>query len=61
MRNLNRRTSIDASYQVSFHLSIRFQMRRFLVIDQLEKKIACGGHVFNESGQNLAFFIEDLP
>jgi hypothetical protein len=36
-------------------------MRRFLVIDQLEKKIACGGHVFNESGQNLAFFIEDLP
>ena len=37
---------------VSVHLSIRFQMRRFLVIDQLEKKIACGGHVFNESGQN---------
>ena len=52
MSNVYRETSIDASYQVSVHLPIRFQRRRFLVIDQSETKIACGGHVFNESGQN---------
>jgi hypothetical protein len=37
--------SIDASYQVSDHLAMRFQRRRFLEIDQSETKIACGGHV----------------
>jgi hypothetical protein len=37
--------SIDASYQVSFHLAKRFQ-RRFLEIDQSETRIACGGHVW---------------
>ena len=36
--------SIDASYQVSDHLAMRFQ-RRFLEIDQSETRIACGGHV----------------
>jgi hypothetical protein len=43
--NLYRGPSIDASYQVSFHLAKRFQ-RRFLEIDQSETRIACGGHVW---------------
>jgi hypothetical protein len=37
--------SIDASYQVSDHLTKGFQSRRFLEIDQSETRIACGGHV----------------
>jgi hypothetical protein len=45
MSNLNRGPSIDASYKVSDHLDKRFQRRRFLQIDQLEIRIACGGHV----------------
>ena len=44
MSNLYRGPSIDASYQVSDYLDKRFQ-RRFLEIDQLETRIACGGHV----------------
>jgi hypothetical protein len=38
--------SIDASYQVSDHLAKQFQRKRFLEIDQSEKRIACGGHVW---------------
>ena len=34
MSNLYREPSIDASYQVSFHLAKRFQRRRFLEIEQ---------------------------
>ena len=45
MSNLYRGPSIDASYQVSDHLAMRFQRRRFLEIHQSEKRIACGGHV----------------
>jgi hypothetical protein len=45
MSNLYREPSIDASYQVSVHLAKRFQRRRFLEIDQLETKIACGSHI----------------
>jgi hypothetical protein len=37
--------SIDASNQVSDQLALRFLQRRFLEIDQLEKRIAYGGHV----------------
>jgi hypothetical protein len=44
MNNLYRGPPIDASYQVLVHLAIRFQ-RRFLEIDQLEKRVACGDHV----------------
>jgi hypothetical protein len=36
---------IDASYQVSDHLAMWFQRRRFLEIDQSETRIARGGHV----------------
>jgi predicted aminopeptidase len=44
MSNLYKEPSIDASYQVSVHLAKRFRRRR-LKIGQLEKRIACGGHV----------------
>jgi hypothetical protein len=44
--------SIDASYQVSVHWAKSFQRRKFLEIDYSETTIACGGHVFNESGRN---------
>jgi hypothetical protein len=37
--------SIDASYQVSVHLAMRIQRRRFLKIGQSETRIAYGGHV----------------
>jgi hypothetical protein len=30
--------------RVSDHLAMRFQRRRFLEIDQSERRIACGGH-----------------
>ena len=43
MSNHHRGHSIDASYQVS---AKRFQKRRFKKFGQLEKRIACGGHVW---------------
>ena len=45
MSNLYRGPSIDASYQVSVHLAMRFQRRRLLEINQSERRTACGGHV----------------
>ena len=45
MSNLYRRPSIDASYQVSVHLALQFQRRRFFIIGQSEKRIAYGSHV----------------
>jgi hypothetical protein len=45
MSTIYRGPSIDASSQVSDHLAMRFQRRRFLEIDQSETRIACGGHV----------------
>jgi hypothetical protein len=45
MSNPYREPSIDASYQVSVHLAKRFQRRKFLEIDQLETRIACGSHI----------------
>jgi hypothetical protein len=45
MSNPYRESSIDASYHVSVHLAKRFQRRRFLEIDQLETRIACGSHI----------------
>jgi hypothetical protein len=44
MSNIYRGPSIDASYQVSVYLVKWFQRRRFLEINQSEKRIACGGH-----------------
>jgi hypothetical protein len=43
--NLYTGPSIDTFYQVSVHLAMQFQRRRFLEIDQSETRIACGGHV----------------
>ena len=45
MSNLHRGPSINASYQVSVHLAMRFQRRIFFKIGQSETRIACGGHV----------------
>jgi hypothetical protein len=36
---------MDPSYQVSVQLAKQFQGRRFLEIDQIETRIACGSHV----------------
>jgi extradiol dioxygenase family protein len=44
--NPYRGPSIDASYQVSDHLTKPFQRKRFLEIDQSKTRIACVGHVF---------------
>jgi hypothetical protein len=38
-------TMIDASYHVAVHLAKRFQMRRFLEMDQPETRITYGSHV----------------
>ena len=61
MSNLYRGPSIDASYHVSDHLTKRFQRKRFLEIDQLETRIACGGHVCTWIGTKWAILIENLP
>jgi hypothetical protein len=45
MSNIYREPSNDASYQVLIHLARQFQRRRFLEINQSEKRIACGSHV----------------
>ena len=43
--------AIYVSYQVSVHLAMRFQRRRFVEIDQSEIRIACDGHVCKRIGQ----------
>ena len=45
LRKLNTEPSIGASHQVSVHLAKQFQKRRFLEINQPEKRIAYGSHV----------------
>ena len=45
-------TMIDASYHVAVHLAKRFQMRRFLEIDQLETRISVAAIFVNGSGRN---------
>jgi hypothetical protein len=59
--HLYREPSIDASYQVSVHLTKRFQRRIFLKIGQSEIRIACGGHVCKWIRTKCAVFREDLP
>jgi hypothetical protein len=41
MSNSHRGPSIDVSYQVSVYLAKLCQSRRFLEIDQSEKRIVC--------------------
>jgi hypothetical protein len=45
MSSFYRGPSIDASYQISVHLTKWFQRRRFKKIGQSETRIACGSHV----------------
>jgi hypothetical protein len=45
LRKLIARPSIGASHQVSVHLAMQFQRRRFLEIDQPETRIAYDSHV----------------
>ena len=45
LRILITELSIGASHQVSVHLAKQLQRKRFLEIDQSEKRMACGGHV----------------
>ena len=40
MSNLYRRPSIDDSYQISVHLSKRFQRRRFFKSDNQKQKLS---------------------
>ena len=46
LRKLNTEPSIGACHQVSVHLAKQLQRRRFLEIDQLKIRMACGGHVY---------------
>ena len=45
MSSLYRGPPIDASYQVSVHLTKRFQRKRILKISQSETRVVCGSHV----------------
>ena len=56
-----REPSIDGFCQISFYLTLPFQRRRFLEIDQLETIIANGGHCCHRMGKTLAILTEDLP
>ena len=51
MSNLHRGPSIDASYHIAVHLAKRFQMIRFLEIDQPETRITYGGHFCSEQNE----------
>jgi hypothetical protein len=45
LKKLNTEPSIGASNQVSVHLAMQFQRKRFLEIDQPETRIAYGSHI----------------
>jgi hypothetical protein len=60
LRKLITETSKGTSHQVSVHLAKQFQ-RRFLEINQPEKRISYGSHVCQQIGMKLAIFIENLP
>ena len=53
MSNLYRGPYIDVSYQVSIHLTKRFQRRRFLEMYQSETRIACGGDVYSQNQDEM--------
>ena len=61
MSNHYRGPSIDATYQVTVYLTLGFQRKRLLEIDQSETRIDCGGHVCNRIATKRAIVIEDLP
>ena len=45
LRKLNTEPSIGASHQILVHFDKQMQRRKFLGIDQSEKRIAYGSHV----------------
>jgi hypothetical protein len=45
MSNLYRGPLMDASYQISVHLTNQFKRKSILKISQSETRITCGGHV----------------
>ena len=47
--NLYTEPSICASYHIAVHSATRFQRRRFLEINQSETRIACGGHLCEQT------------
>ena len=61
MSNLYKRSSIDASYQVSVHLVKRFQRRFFRNRPIRKTKITYCGHVCKRINPKLTIDIEDLP
>jgi hypothetical protein len=56
LRKLNTEPSIGASHQISVHLAKQFQRRRFLEIDQQEKRIAVGS-IYERSFIKNAHFV----
>jgi hypothetical protein len=46
LRKLTTEPSIGAFHQVSVHLAKQLQSRRFLEIDQLKTRMACGSHFY---------------
>ena len=52
MSTLYRGPSIDASYQVSVHLAMWFQRKRFLEIDQQKQESPVVAMFVNGSGRN---------
>jgi hypothetical protein len=53
MSNLYRGPSIDASYQVSVHLSKRFQRRSFFKSANQKQELPVAVMFYNGSGHNL--------
>jgi hypothetical protein len=53
MSNLYRGPSIDASYQVSVHLSKRFQRRSFFKSANQKQELPVAVMFYNGSGQHL--------
>jgi hypothetical protein len=52
MSNLYRKSSIDASHQVSVKLAKQFQRRRFLEINQSDKKLPVAAMFVYKSRRN---------
>jgi hypothetical protein len=61
MSNIYRGPSIDASYQVSVHLAMRFQRRRFFLNRSIRKKNGLWWPCLLMDRDKMSIFIEDLP
>jgi hypothetical protein len=61
MSNIYRGPSIDASYQVSVHLAMRFQRRRFFLNRSNRKKNGLWRPCLLMDRDKMSIFIEDLP